>query len=89
MDKELYTSLRAFVEAYATQSTENSDQLIHEYICKKSQSMLLGEAKDEDKADEDKDEDKDETDEKDEKSKSEKDKDEDKDEDDEKDESKD
>lgn len=43
MDKELHAKLKAFVEAYATQNTENADQLIHEYICKKSQAMLLGE----------------------------------------------
>ena len=56
MDKALETPLRKFVEAYATQSTENADELIHEYICKKAQKMLLGEADEEEAAETDKEE---------------------------------
>lgn len=60
MDKKIETPLRGFVEAYATQNTEEGDKLIHEYICKKSQAMLMGESDDEgddaeDEADKDKD----------------------------------
>jgi hypothetical protein len=47
MDKKIETPLRGFVEAYATQNTEEGDKLIHEYICKKSQAMLMGESEDE------------------------------------------
>jgi hypothetical protein len=62
MDKDLLTPLRAFVEAYATQNTENADALIHEYLCKKSQKMLVGEADDSEESDDKDDESKDEDD---------------------------
>jgi hypothetical protein len=44
MDKTLEAPLRQFVEGYATQNTENTDALIHEYLCKKTQKILFGEA---------------------------------------------
>ncbi len=59
MDKIIEQSLRQIVEAIATNKAEDADQAIHEYICRKAQLMLVGEAEDESedaKDDEDKDE---------------------------------
>lgn len=82
MDKILAQKLQLVVEAYASGKTEEADAAIHEYICRKSQLMLIGEAeeekddegaddksddkKDEDEKDEDKSDDKKDEDEKDE-----------------------
>ena len=47
MDNKLKKPLQTFVEGYATQTLEGTDAAIHEYICRKTQSMLLGEEADE------------------------------------------
>lgn len=59
MDKQLAKSLQLSVEAFAMGKTEEANKAIHEYLCRKSQLMLMGEAAEEDVED-DKDEDKDE-----------------------------
>lgn len=61
MDKQLAKSLQLSVEAFAMGKTEEANKAIHEYLCRKSQLMLMGEAAEEDVEDveDDKDEDKD------------------------------